>query len=564
MPPSTRRSKLKSIEFFSPPFRKLSNTVIEFADRLTVIAGHNGIGKSTILGLVANTFGLTEKKGPKTYFGELFYTSIEKIVYLDLGEVAIAQQTPASAPIVTATYDGELIGKRCSMTQRSEWHRARVVPRTVDSEDSQKLKLADAQPADGVGNDAKVPLPVIFLGIKRLASVGEADEEDVASKQMTMHAEDKELLAEFVRSVIVGSEVTTNVTHQSIKGSGKKTAQPGYVSHPALAISMGQDSLGSIGTALASFNKLKRDQGVDYNGGLLIIDELDVGFHPHAIDRLTRTLKTFGKRLDLQIVATTHSPRLIAAIHPDGSGNAKAPDKVIYLVDTKYPRLAEDQSLEAILADMALVQDDTVLSKTKKPVLCVYFEDAEGAQFCDALISGHKRGALGRKYGVQIKLVPLGVGGSNLIGLPDMDPIFKDRVLIVDADTSIPRKATQRGNTLKLPCVTGASGTDRSPENTIKKFLRGAANASAGPLHAAKLAFNVKNPSSDKILTAFFDGDDGSTDKREGSKTWWKDHWNKLTRWGVLEQWAQCYPNEVAGFVANFDASIASTARRIT
>jgi hypothetical protein len=559
-----RRDKLESIQFFNPPFRKLSNTMIEFADRLTVIAGHNGIGKSTILGLVANTFGLTGRGGPKSYFGEAFYAGIERIVYLDMSEVEKAQKDPASAPIVTAAYAGVTIRKRSALTHRSEWHRARVVPRTVDSDDHLKLRPSDAQREGDVGNDAKIPLPVIFLGVKRLASVGEAAEEDVASKLMSMHADDKELLAGFVRSVIIGCDVTTAITHQSIKGSGKKTAQPGYVAHPALAISMGQDSLGSIGTALASFNKLKRDQGDSYHGGLLIIDELDVGFHPHAIDRLTKTLKTYGKRLNLQIVATTHSPRLIEAIHPDGSGDARSPDKVIYLVDTKNPRLAEDQSLEAILSDMSLVQSDDTPRKIKKPVLCVYFEDGEGAQFCNALISGHKRGALGRKYGVQIKLVPLGVGGSNLIGLPDMDPIFKDRVLIVDADTPIPQKAAQRGNTLKLPCVKGAGGTDRSPENTIKKFLRGAASASEGPLYEAMLSFNVKNPSSDKILSGFFDGDSGGTDKREGSKSWWKDHWLKLVRWGVLEQWAKCYPDEVANFVSNFEAAIASTAKRIT
>jgi len=48
--------QVKSLMFGSPPFRKLGNINIEFADRLTLIAGHNGIGKSTILGLIANTF----------------------------------------------------------------------------------------------------------------------------------------------------------------------------------------------------------------------------------------------------------------------------------------------------------------------------------------------------------------------------------------------------------------------------------------------------------------------------------------------------------------------------
>ena len=84
--------KVKSLAFGKPPFRKLGNFNIPFADRLTLIAGHNGIGKSTILGLVANTFGVTERGGPKSYFGEPFYANIERIVYLALAEVAEAQK----------------------------------------------------------------------------------------------------------------------------------------------------------------------------------------------------------------------------------------------------------------------------------------------------------------------------------------------------------------------------------------------------------------------------------------------------------------------------------------
>ena len=400
-----------------------------------------------------------------------------------------------------------------------------MVPRTID-----KAK------EDQVGQDAKVPLPIIFLGIKRLASIGEADEGEVDSQKIHMDDDDKELMAEFVRSVILGSQVTTEVTHQSIKGSKKKSAHPGYKNHNALAISMGQDSLGSIATALASFNRLKRESGDKYMGGLLVIDELDVGFHPHAIDRLVKALKSYANRLDLQIIATTHSPRLIENVHPQGSGNAKAPDAVVYLLDTKHPRLAEDQSLAAILNDMALRQDGIDTPRPKKPVLYIYFEDPEGAQFCDALVPSAKRAAHGRKYGVQIKLIPLGVGGSNLIKFPENDPIFKDRVLIVDADTSIPKKAAARGNTIKLPCAKGASGTDRSPENTIKKFLQSVADAPDGPLHDALLRFSVANPSSDKVLDSFFSDDTGDSNQRVASKSWWGVHLKKMQTWGVIRE----------------------------
>ena len=544
--------KVKSLAFGKPPFRKLGNFDVRFADRITLIAGHNGIGKSTILGLVTNTFGFTERGGPQSYFGEPFYANIERIVYLALAEVAEAQKDTASAPVVTAIVNGVEVKKRCSMTQRGKWKRARVVPRTID-------KSKD----DAVGQDAKVPLPTIYLGMKRLASAGEADEKEVASTKLEMHDDDSALMVNFVSAVILGTDLNTDVTHLTIKGSKKKTAQPGYKMHDAFAVSMGQDSLGSIATALASFNQLKRDMGDDYPGGLLVIDEMDVGFHPHAIGRLVKSLKTYAKCLDLQIIATTHSPRLVEAVHPDGDGNAKAPDSVIYLLDTKHPRLAPDQSLRAMLSDMAMIPDDEKPSKQTKPILAVYFEDDEAAQFCASLVPSSKKTALGKKYGVRINWIPLGIGGSHLVNLPGKDPLFLDRVLIVDADTTVPIIAATRGNTVKLPNVPGTTGVARSLENTIKKFLRDISDAQDGSLQDALLELSTVNPSSDKIDANFFQDGSGDSTKRESTKAWWKKHWPKLKKWGVIQQWAEVYKVEAEKFELAFENAVAHTAARV-
>lgn len=547
----SERIMVKSLEFGTPPFRKLGNLKIEFADRLTLIAGHNGIGKSTILGLVANTFGITDRNALKSYFGDYFYANIERIVYLALEEVSEAKEHPTAAPTVVAEVNGITVRKRCSMTQRSQWRRARVVPRTID-------KAED----DPVGQDAKVSLPTIYLGIKRLTPIGEAEEREVSSTKLDMHDDDSKLMVDFVSKVILGSQVTTEVTHQTIKGSNKKTAQPGYKLHDAQAISLGQDSLSSIATALASFNRLKREWCNDYPGGLLVIDELDAGFHPHAIDRLVKELKTQANHLSLQIIATTHSPRLIEAVHPDGGGNKDAPDAVVYLLDTKHPRLAEDQSLTAVLDDMALRKSGDIRTKSpKKPLLCVYFEDAEGEQFCNELMPRNKRTALGRKYGVRIKLIPLGIGGSNLIKLPEKDPIFKDRVLIVDADTGIPKNAAAHGNALKLPCARDARGTDRSPENTIRKFLQDIANPANATPHVSLRKFNITNPTTDKVSNTFFSGD--ASGQRDSSKNWWRKHLEDIKKWGVVSVWADFYPSEADDFTNAFEAAVSKTAKRL-
>lgn len=552
MPVPPPRIQVRSINFGATPFRKLRNLEIKFADRLTLIAGHNGIGKSTILGLVANTFGITAKSAPRSYFGEPFSANIERIVYLALDEVAKSQIDPSGAPVVSANVHGVEVHKRCAMTQRSEWRRARVVPRTIGKVEE-----------DPVGQDAKIPLPTIYLGIKRLTSIGEADEKEVESTSLEMHEEDSALMVDFVRSVILGSLPNTNVTHQNIKGSRKKSAQPGYDTHDAQAISVGQDSLGSIATALASFNRLKRDSAANYSGGLLIIDELDAGFHPHAIATLAKTLKRYAERLMLQIIATTHSPRLIEAIHPDGGGNTNAPDRAIYLVDTRNPRLAEDQSLDAIRRDMDLKSDDAPEIRAVKPALHVYFEDLEGSQYFSELIPLAAKTRIGKKHGVSIKLRPIYVGGSNMVKLPDSDPIFRTRILSVDSDTTVSAKAARHGNIIKLPCVQGSSGTNRSPENTIKNFLRKIAAANDGPFYDALLGLHVTNPSSDLVMEQFLSDDGIASSKRESSKKWWTEHWSKLKRWKVIPQWAASYPEEVKTFVQAFEAAVETTSKQL-
>jgi len=200
---------------------------------------------------------------------------------------------------------------------------------------------------------------------------------------------------------------------------------------------------------------------------------------------------------------------------------------------------------------MALRDDEP----PKKPTMCAYFEDEEGMQFFDVLFPRAKRAGLGRRLGVQIKLVALGIGGSHLVGLPGKDPIFNDRVLVVDADTPIPKLATDRGNAAKLPCATGAKGTERSTENTIRLFLRNVAESQDGPLHDALRAFTVTNASTDWLINTFFGDGLGTSADRESTKAWWTAKWKKLKQWGVIDVWASLNQTEVAEFHRAFEAA---------
>src|SRR5690606_21021833 len=125
------------------------------------------------------------------------------------------------------------------------------------------------------------------------------------------------------------------IIDHNVKGSKKKSKIPN-TEHSTLAISLGQDSLSSIITALASFKKIQREQEEDYIGGVLVIDEVEAGLHPRAQIKLLNLLKTEANNLNLQVIVTSHSLTIVKYIFDlENPKSNKIMDSVIYLMDTR-------------------------------------------------------------------------------------------------------------------------------------------------------------------------------------------------------------------------------------
>lgn len=524
----SRNIKLKTLSFTQKPFRKFADTEIEFAERITLIAGHNGVGKTTILGLLAGTFGLTDPSF-KTYTEELFAKSIENILHIDLTEVEQHTGDAKENPKIKADIDGKTIEKRCSLTTRSDKHkstrRARLVARNTSSEFNNLVKEA-----------SKVPLPTLFLGVKRLITIGESEESNVSITPLqAMHSDDKKFIKEFVSNILSGSQLTDDISYQTIKKHEKRSVQPKYENFSEFSISLGQDSLGTIATALTSFQKLKREMGDDYPGGLLLIDEIDVGFHPRTIRKLAGELKKTAKKLNLQIVATTHSPVLIEEIFTSAEQ-----DKVIYFFDSNHPHINDNTSLQDIQNDLELRVSETA----KKKDIHVYFEDEEGKEFFDEIFSARSRTAAISDLNVKLHLIPLHVGGDNLLKFPKTDTHFRERVLVVDGDTSIPNRDNKYGNVVRLPIPDNTSATNASPERLIRNFLMDLIN------DRDLLKKLPKNITSDYINDFLLDSN--TTDNRGSIKKWWRNNFDKLKEWKIVKLWAERHPKEVGDFKKDF------------
>jgi energy-coupling factor transporter ATP-binding protein EcfA2 len=428
--------RLKSLMFEQPPFRKLGSMRIDFSERVTLIAGHNGIGKSTILGLVANGSGIRDAK-LQSYLNRAYQAFLNDIVHLDFEREFNAFKSSGAAlptPYLEYDVDGDELIKKCSTTIR-EGESLRVVPRT----DPHKPFISTSGTVK-VGRDAKVPLPTLYLGMTRMLPVGESNPDWVVNDpDSQMHADDITFIESFVNQVIGGATSATGthtITTQTIKGTGKTAKHPEY-GHSPKCISLGQDSLSAIATAVASFQKLKREMP-NYPGGLLVIDELDAGFHPHAQAKLASQLKKAARRLDLQIIATTHSMSLIEAVHgeEDGEGREKSPDSIVYLVDTTIPRVAKGYGIEDIRRDMQLTPP-AIEQPPKSRSLKLYVEDPEAHFLLGKILTPKLKRRIKYEAGVNVTPISLSLGCDNLMGLHKYDPHFKTVLIAVDADASL-------------------------------------------------------------------------------------------------------------------------------
>lgn len=541
--------KLKSLNIDVPPFRKLRNINLEFAERITLIAGHNGIGKSTILALIANGSGLTEKEF-STYTGKTFQGNLNEIIFIDYDtEFSIKIRQDLPRPILRYELAGHFLEKRCALTKRPRLatktraarDEVRVVPRNNPAAD---FTIPDTDII--IGDSSKVPLPTIYLGMTRMLPIGESDPDLIENTlDTTIHLEDAEFISDFVNNVIGVSAVNGDkaIVTQGIKGTTKNSKHPAY-SHSAKTVSLGQDSLSSIATALASFKKIKREWGDGYPGGLLVIDEIDAGFHPHAQRKLILGIANAARQFDLQVIATTHSLPLIESIHPDGQtprNKGVQLDKVIYIRDTKNPTVSP-LTLNQIRDDMNLVPPKKDFPNKTKHIK-VYLEDAEANLFLKKILTRRLQSKIKLACGFLLKPIPISIGCDNLQGLQNFDPHFKKVMMVVDADATV-RKGMK--NIVKLPGGKDAQGKGYNPERTLYEFVKSLVNNEH--IHQKSwIALRELCVTSDMLYEYLLSGDFNIT-KREPAKRWMNARLEHIENWSLVSLWLSENPASVSSF----------------
>lgn len=527
---------MKFLKLSIQDFRKFVNQDIFIGTKVTAIAGNNGTGKSTILGLLANSSWLKEYK---TYVGKPFKGEFSELFS------ASPENDPTGSKI---TLEYEYVGVPGVVGFRTAWQdndtRFRVIPKHETPE--------------GKISEAKLAFPVIYLGLSRLFPIGEADRENIKTKHLKWDSEeDADWFKKNYQYILSMPEDIISVDSIGINELSRKAGMGVTTTlYNSEANSSGQDNLGQILTGILSFKKLKRDLGASWNGGLLVIDELDATLHPAAQKRLMNLLLKESGSVGFQTVFTTHSPVILEEMSKKNAHNpANKPGdiEVAYLTQANRKLKVLRNPTWPQMENDLLVR--SIAGQTSAPV-GIFSEDAEGRWLAQALLEDSFREIV-----PHINFVEASFGCTQLFHLYCTDfNYLKNRIIVFDGDvkpidieTKIPKGLREAANNIVL-----LPGPTR-PETLIYDYL-----INLPPevdlwddLESYGFTYTLlteEGPNSPAYASY--------SDERNKYKAWFNDYKLIFEATAVIKWWARDNANKVDEFVLAIHRAYSSIARR--
>ena len=506
-------------------FRQFQDKEILLGKRITVLAGRNSTGKSTILGLLANS-GELKKKDGTTFTGRQFRAEFSEILR---GSKKYDASGSERIKIEVVDDDENVVDYRSFRTawqKDSGKDRFRIIP----------LKIFE----DGKKTEAKMPIPVLYLGLSRLFPIGEADEDRIQAKSVKFDDENqKKWFFDQYRNILSMHEVITCVDNYSIgetskkNGVGIETEKYDYLTNSA-----GQDNLGQILLAILSFKRIKSSMD-NWNGGILLIDEIDATLHPAAQKRLIDLLAKEAKNAGFQVVVTTHSSDLLKHVcsktkHNDVSCNNEI--ELYYFTNAnrkmEIKRNPEYSSIENDLLVTSMLQNS---NKVK-----LYSEDAENRWFIKNLVPD---------LIPYVDILDVRIGCSQLMSLYKGDPnYFGNAVIVFDGDVSdddlntVPEQLRKRlNNIVRLPGV-------KRPEEVLYDYIISLQSdhpywEMASRVDMNWLYFSENGPLSDRYK---------AEKDREKYKKWFLEHENVFETTKLFEFWKEDNKEMTTAFRQDF------------
>lgn len=524
---------MRAIKLQLGDFRLFDGAEVLIGKMVTAIAGNNGTGKSTILGLLANS---SQLKGRKTLLGKPYIGEFSQLFKADKDH----DPTGRKVRLVYEEHGTEMVAEFRTAWQKGE--RFRVIPRRVR--------------LDGSKTESKVESPVIYLGLSRLYPVGEATGDVTASSRRWKDPSDEEWFTSNYSRILSIHDEIKSVSSLAIPGiSSKRGTGVETESYGPVANSAGQDNLGQILLSVLSFKRLREDMGEDWDGGILLIDEVDAALHPAAQLRLVDLLIKEAKAGGFQVVFTTHSTVVLRYLSQRNQQNpTEEPGniEVAYLTNANGSMRAMRNPSWATIEHGLFVTNPALRSRR----VGVFTEDPEGRWFASELLS-----ALCPKVMAGVDFLDVSLGCDQILSLYAGDfAYFRDRVVILDGDvgrerieTSVPPALLRSGgNIVRLPGET-------RPESVLWEYL------SRRPRDGSRLwdDLNAMGITWSSLVESPPDRLYPGKDERNRYKAWFRLYQGFFDRAGVVGHWAEDNPEMAQTFVREFLDAYENVAGRL-
>lgn len=431
--------KLKKIHISS--WRKLHNLELEIGNRITLISGQNGVGKSNLLSLLSSGSGTKGIKSPYLLRSN-FQPEFDQYFYIYENEMqnnySIHLEYEYKNEQESLTFYKNLRLKNDVGSERG----IRIIPSTNKFNNNYQTRqdaIHALREATNIGADARVPIPTIFLSISRSNPLKESQAEANPIKNLP-----EEYLNNYRSwyNSVLNNSISPSANEISEISKNLVSSKSFYLpinATPPLSQSVGQDNLSCIISALLNFYILSKIDS-SYSGGILCIDEIDVSLHPDAQQRLINLLDKLSRELKLQIIISSHSLVVIKEIikrHERSNHDYT----VGYLCNINRPYFKEVINYDSIKRDLF---SSVSLSR---PKVKIYFEDEAGQKVFNLIINTvelliNDNIDEFKKYEKlisnisQTEQIGITLGCDSLLRLPEKDSYFTSVLIVLDGDAS--------------------------------------------------------------------------------------------------------------------------------
>ncbi|NNB60868.1 ATP-binding protein [Pseudomonas fragi] len=416
-------------------FRTMYNQDVFLGKNITVFSGRNGTMKTSLMGLIAHPFNSVAQD----VFGRVLKTPLKEVFKL-------------SPDFDKEKYEYDLI----LQTDKGESLRETVSMYFVgDKTNRHRVVVSGAEKGDG-----NFTYNTSFLNLKRLYPLVDTKAVPDQTKSLDLTLGEAADLKDYFETVLPSSEYNkfTAVHEKNFKTTFAPAGDGAR--YDWLAISSGEDNLGSIFNRLLGFSRSFKDvEGV--GNGILCIDEFESSLHPVAQLRLFDYLQRWSSKYKVQVIVSTHSLHLISHIYLEHSANLEKDRIVVNFVskstasDGNYPIL-RNPAYELAYKELTLQDPEEVAQARKIRVFC---EDEFAIHFVKRLVKSRKiLGGVEFHSSLNKQENGPGTSYSALRSLCVQFPLLLERSLVIfDADvpSTVTSKIKNKNLFLTLPDSAG-------------------------------------------------------------------------------------------------------------